>query len=53
MNNLSYLGLFFAVGSVLELELFRRRRDSPALLKNFFDMWREDGWDAPGNFGFG
>eukprot|EP01036_Dinobryon_divergens_P022840 gene22840-31136_t len=46
------LGLFFAVGSVLELELFRRRRDSPALLKNFFDMWREDGWDAPGNYGF-
>jgi len=37
------LGLFFAVGSVLEVEMARTRRETPAALRNFFDMWREDG----------
>lgn len=50
------LGLFFAVGAVLEFELLRRREREKVMaadLKNFFDMWREDGWDVPGNYGFG
>jgi hypothetical protein len=47
------LGTFFAVGAVLELELMRRRRQVPPALRNFFEMWREDGWDTPGNYGFG
>jgi len=46
------LGLFFAVGSVLEVEMARTRRAAPAALRNFFDMWRDDGWDLPGNYGF-
>mmetsp|Transcript_29580 Transcript_29580/g.42235 ORF Transcript_29580/g.42235 Transcript_29580/m.42235 type:complete len:205 (+) Transcript_29580:21-635(+) len=46
------LGLFFAVGGVLEFELIRRRKEAPPVLKNFFDMWREDGWDSAGNYGF-
>jgi Mg2+/citrate symporter len=37
------LGLFFAVGSVLEVEMARTRRATPAALRNFFDMWRDDG----------
>ena len=24
----------------------------PDYLRNFFDMWREDGWETPGNYGF-
>ena len=47
------LGAFFAIGGVLEFELMRRRREVPDSLRNFFDMWREDGWDLPGNYGFG
>lgn len=47
------LGTFFAVGAVLEFELLKRRREYPESLRNFYDMWREDGWDAPGNYGFG
>ena len=46
------LGCFFAVGGVLEFELARRRKDTPDILQNFYDMWREDGWDTPGNYGF-
>jgi len=42
------LGLFFAIGGVLEFELQRRNREAPPALRNFMDMWREDGWDAPG-----
>ena len=30
----------------------RRKADVPESLQNFYDMWREDGWDAPGNYGF-
>ncbi len=37
------LGLFFAVGSVLEVEMARTRRAAPAALRNFLDMWRDDG----------
>lgn len=47
------LGTFFAVGGILEFELFRRRKAVPSTLTNFYDLWREDGWDAPGNYGFG
>lgn len=47
------LGAFFAIGGVLEFELMRRRREVPESLRNFFNMWREDGWDLPGNYGFG
>jgi hypothetical protein len=47
------LGLFFAVGGILEFELMRQRKEAPEALQNFFDMWREDGWDTPGNYGFG
>ena len=47
------LGVFVAVGGVLELQLLNRRKEQPEALQNFFDMWREDGWDAPGNYGFG
>lgn len=47
------LGTFFAVGGILEFELMRRRREVPPALRNFFDMWRDDGWDMPGNYGFG
>jgi hypothetical protein len=50
------LGLFFTVGSALEFELIKRREREKVMaeeLKNFFDMWREDGWDVPGNYGFG
>lgn len=47
------LGTFFAVGAVLELEEMKRRNpNDPAELQNFMEMWREDGWDAPGNYGF-
>eukprot|EP01031_Cornospumella_fuschlensis_P035377 gene35377-42874_t len=46
------LGTFFAVGSVLELLLLQRRKQAPEGLQNFYDLWREDGWDAPGNYGF-
>ena len=47
------LGTFFAVGGVLEFEMMRQRREVPVNLRNFFNMWREDGWDIPGNYGFG
>ena len=53
LNMYSLIGVFFAVGGVLEFELMRRRKETPVLLQNFFDMWREDGWDTPGNYGFG
>lgn len=50
------LGLFFAVGATLEFELLKKKADlersTPPELLNFFDMWREDGWDTPGNYGF-
>jgi hypothetical protein len=52
INVLLSLGLFIAVGGVLEFELMRRRQEIPDDLRNFFDMWREDGWDMPGNYGF-
>lgn len=45
---LASLGGFFTVGSVLELELIRRKKETPASLRNFFDMWREDDWETPG-----
>lgn len=50
------LGLFFAVGAVLEIELDKRKAkdaEDAEKLENFFNMWREDGWDVPGNYGFG
>jgi len=46
------LGVFFGVGAVLEIETARKRADAPPLLKNFYDMWREEDWDEPGNYGF-
>eukprot|EP01035_Chromulina_nebulosa_P019700 gene19700-25622_t len=58
LNNiyaLSTLGLFFTVGSILEIELEKRKdreRNTPADIENFLNMWREDGWDIPGNYGF-
>lgn len=45
------LGVFFAVGSVLEYENIRRK-SSPDNLQNFYDMWREEDFDEPGNFNF-
>lgn len=42
LDNLSVLfslGLFVAVGGVLEFELMRRRKEVPTDLRNFFDMW--------------
>lgn len=56
MQYLCCKGLFFAVGSVLEIELLKRKEKEktvPEELKNFFDMWREEGFDIPGNYGFG
>lgn len=47
------LGVFVAVGASLELQLLNRRKQQPDELQNFYNMWREDGWDAPGNYGFG
>ena len=44
------LGLTFAVGGVLELELVRRRQKTPEILDGFFDMFNEDGWDTPGKY---
>ena len=44
------LGTVFAVGASLELELQRRRREVPDYLRNFFDLWNEDGWDTPGEY---
>lgn len=41
------------LGGVLEFELMRQRKEIPEPLRNFFDMWNEDGWDTPGNYGFG
>lgn len=49
---LSALGLFFAVGGVLELEMMRIKKEVPEPLRNFYDMWNEEGWDEPGNYGF-
>lgn len=49
------LGLFFSIGAVLEYDLIKRKereKEMASQLKNFFDMWREDGWDVPGNYGF-
>ena len=46
------LGTFVAVGAVLEFELARRRKETPNALRNFMDMYREDDWDLPGNYGF-
>lgn len=45
-------GVFFAVGGVLELELKRRRKEKPEMLKNFYDLFLESDWNAPGNYGF-
>ena len=28
-------------------------REVPEALRNFYDMWNEDGWDVPGNYDFG
>jgi hypothetical protein len=30
--------------------LQRKRREIPEPLRNFFDLWNEDGWDLPGNY---
>ena len=51
------LGLFFAVGGVLELELLRRKRlvetqRQVEALDNFFDLYDPDGFDIPGNYKF-
>lgn len=45
------LGIFFSVGAVLEYENLRRKY-TPEPLENFYDMWREEDFDEPGNFGF-
>jgi hypothetical protein len=49
------LGLFFAVGSVLELELLRkkeiaRKQSEVEAFDRFFDMYDEEGTDIPGNY---
>lgn len=49
---LASLGGFFAVGATLEFELMRRKKETPESLRNFFDMWREDDWETPGNYQF-
>ena len=48
------LGTFFAVGGLLELELIRKKKEieGPEELKNFFQMFNEDGYDVPGNYQF-
>ena len=51
------LGLFFAVGGGLELELLRRKRlvekqREVEALDNFFDMFDPDGFDIPGSYKF-
>mmetsp|Transcript_25451 Transcript_25451/g.24340 ORF Transcript_25451/g.24340 Transcript_25451/m.24340 type:complete len:289 (-) Transcript_25451:12-878(-) len=47
------LGSFFAVGSVLEFEYMKRKKEIPESLANFYDMWQdENGWDVPGNYDF-
>lgn len=49
---LSAFFAFFVVGAYLEYVLWARRREVPESLRRFYDMWREDGWDSPGNYGF-
>ena len=49
------LGLFFAVGGVLELELMRRKkivekRKEVEAFDNFFDMYEPEGFEIPGNY---
>ena len=51
-DTLIALGVFFAVGSVLEVENARKKAKAPAALEAFYDMWREEDWDEPGNYGF-
>ena len=51
------MGLFFAVGGVLELELLRRKRivekqRQVEALDNFFGMFDPDGFDIPANYKF-
>jgi hypothetical protein len=51
------LGLFFAVGGVLELELLRRkdlarRADEVEAFDNFLDMFDDEDIDIPGNYGW-
>lgn len=50
------LGLFLTIGSYLELKMIEKKasdnEEVPEELKNFFEMWRQDGYDAPGNYGF-
>ena len=38
------------IGGWLEVDYQRRKADVPESLQNFYNMWREDGWDAPGNY---
>ncbi len=57
LNNiyvLGTLGTFFAVGALLELELIKKKKEieGPEELKNFFQMFNEDGYDVPGNYQF-
>lgn len=52
VDTLIALGVFFAVGTVLEIENARKKAQAPQALENFYDMWREEGWDEPGNYGF-
>lgn len=49
---LASLGGVFVVGAVLELELIRKKKEVPEGLQNFFNMWREEGFEVPGNYNF-
>lgn len=49
---LASLGGFAAVGALLEFELLRRKRETPKQLSAFFDLYREDDWECPGNYEF-
>jgi Chlorophyll A-B binding protein len=47
-------GLFLAVGIVLELELIKLKKElnGPDDLRNFYNMFNEEGFDVPGNYRF-
>jgi len=49
---LGSLAIFFGVGAWLEYVLWARRREVPESLRNFYNFFREEGWDSPGNYGF-
>jgi hypothetical protein len=53
-NVIFALSIIFLMFGWLEIQLMKQRMKIPEQdnLYNFYNMWREDGWDAPGNYGW-